>query len=117
VTITEEARHQLYRRLEEVLGPAEAAIMMEHLPPVGWADVATKRDLEHLAAATTRDVEHLAAATKRDIDHLAAATKRDLDHLELRVEALLHRELRAQTFRMMAGFTGLAAVVVAAVRL
>ena len=23
--------------------------MMEHLPPVGWADVATKRDLDHMA--------------------------------------------------------------------
>lgn len=46
--IDERSRHQLFVRLEQVLGPQEAAVLMEHLPPVGWADVATKRDLEAL---------------------------------------------------------------------
>jgi hypothetical protein len=30
------------------LSARDAATMMELLPPVGWADVATKRDLDHL---------------------------------------------------------------------
>ena len=53
MAISEESRHHLYQRLEEVLGPAEATVLMEHLPPVGWADVATKRDLDVLR----RDME------------------------------------------------------------
>jgi hypothetical protein len=48
MSISEQSRHQLYQRLEEILGPGPAATLMEHLPPVGWADVATKRDLDVL---------------------------------------------------------------------
>jgi hypothetical protein len=48
MAISEESRHEMYVKLEEVLGARVAATMMEHLPPVGWADVATKRDLELL---------------------------------------------------------------------
>lgn len=44
----EECRLRLHQRLVEVLGDAVAATMMEHLPPTGWADAATKQDLEHV---------------------------------------------------------------------
>jgi hypothetical protein len=49
MAIDEESRHRLYGRLQEVLGAEEATILIEHLPPVGWADVAAKRDLDVLA--------------------------------------------------------------------
>ena len=45
MVVDEQSRHKLYRRLEEVLGPEEATTLIEHFPPVGWADVATKHDL------------------------------------------------------------------------
>ena len=48
MTVSDQSRYDLHRRLAEVLGPDQAATLMEHLPPVGWADVATKRDLDHL---------------------------------------------------------------------
>ena len=48
MVVDERSRHELYRRLEEVLGPEAATTLIEHLPPVGWADVATKEDLAGL---------------------------------------------------------------------
>jgi len=48
MSIDERSRHEMYQRLEAVLGVEAASTLMEHLPPVGWADVATKRDLELL---------------------------------------------------------------------
>jgi len=43
--IDERTRREMYERLEVVLGVQAADALMEHLPPVGWADVATKSDL------------------------------------------------------------------------
>ena len=48
MALDERARHELFLRLEEVLGPESAETLMEMMPPVGWADVATKRDLDAL---------------------------------------------------------------------
>ena len=91
MAITEEARHRLYQRLEELLGADEATTLMEHLPPVGWADVATKRDLD---------------ATRRDIEHLGDT---------LRVE--FAREQRNLLFAMLAANSTLAGLAFAAARL
>lgn len=41
-------RHALYDAARRELGAAAAGTLMELLPPVGWADVATKPDLDAL---------------------------------------------------------------------
>ena len=48
----------MYKHLEELMGTEDAGVLMEHLPPVGWADVATKRDLD------TVSYTHLTLPTK-----------------------------------------------------
>ncbi|HKN90822.1 MAG TPA: hypothetical protein VJ622_11110 [Acidimicrobiia bacterium] len=59
MAIDERARHHLYLRLEEHLGAEAATTLMEHLPPTGWADVATKRDLDHLREITSSDIQRM----------------------------------------------------------
>jgi hypothetical protein len=39
-------RQSLHARLADAVGTDEAALLMEYLPPVGWADIATKHDLD-----------------------------------------------------------------------
>ncbi len=46
MSIDEASRHQLIRLLGDAITPEGAVLLMEYLPPVGWADVATRRDLD-----------------------------------------------------------------------
>jgi len=48
--ITEHQRHELHKDLEQAICSQSASTLMSYLPPVGWADVATKRDLDHLGS-------------------------------------------------------------------
>jgi hypothetical protein len=57
MALDERSRHELFLRLEETLGAEAATTLMEHLPPVGWADVATKRDLDQTAALLRSDLD------------------------------------------------------------
>ena len=80
MVLDERSRHQLYLRLEEVLGPEAATTLMEHLPPVGWADVALKRDLDAL--------EHRLDLRFEAIDQRFEALE---ERVDLRSEALEHK--------------------------
>ena len=46
--VDDRSRQELYSRLEAFLGPEVTTMLIEHLPPVGWADMATKHDLAGL---------------------------------------------------------------------
>lgn len=84
MVLDERSRHQLYLRLEEVLGPEAATTLMEHLPPVGWADVALKRDLDAL--------EHRIDLRFDAIDQRFGAIE---ERIDLRSEALEHNLMAA----------------------
>jgi len=104
MAIDERARHQLYLRLEEQLGTEAATTLMEHLPPTGWADVATKRDLDHLAALTQSDLNSVRA----DIDKLGGRLR-----LEMRDVALdLQKTISKNSWLIV--FTMFSAIVAAA---
>jgi hypothetical protein len=104
MAISEEARHEMYVRLEEVLGAQVAATVMEHLPPVGWADVATKRDLDAFQVAMTGDLEALRVATKRDLAAVEMRLRGELEALGMRVETLrleMRSEFRGEINRLL----------------
>jgi hypothetical protein len=67
MAIDERARHQLYLRLEEHLGPEAAETLMEHLLPTGWSEVATKRDLDQLRSITRADLEASVERVRADL--------------------------------------------------
>ena len=121
MAIDERARHELYLRLEEQLGPEAASTLMEHLPPTGWSEVATKHDLDHLRAATKADIDHLRAATKADIDHLRGMTNSDINRMGDQLRAEFHRGLAEQTRTVVLAnigmFVAMAGVAFAAARL
>ncbi len=59
MAVNERSRRMLYDRLEEVLGVGHGDALMEYLPPIGWADVATRRDVDQLAAEMTHRFERV----------------------------------------------------------
>ena len=68
--ISEAERHLMYLALEEALGKEGADALMSHLPPVGWADVATRSDLDHVSEQLTARIEMLEVRTDARFDQI-----------------------------------------------
>lgn len=110
MAIDERRRHELYLRAEEVLGPEPATTLMEHLPPAGWADVATKGDLVALRQGTEALRQEMAAEFKAVRQETAARfdlvdvefrlVREEIKSSRLEVIAALHTEFMAQTKAM-----------------
>lgn len=57
--VSEQSRHELHQKLEEVLGREAARTLMAHLPAGGSERVATKADLEQLQERMDARIELL----------------------------------------------------------
>jgi hypothetical protein len=118
MTISDQSRHRLHQRLDDVLGADEAATLMEHLPPVGWADVATKRDLDHLATLTKANVDRLGTELRSEMQTGFAELRSEMQtgfsdvRTEMRVgfadlRTELHKETGAARRQLPTMFLGL----------
>ena len=59
MTTTEAERFQMHEALIHTHGKEVAAIIMEHLPPTGWGDVARRSDVAGLQVLTKKDIDML----------------------------------------------------------
>ena len=110
MSIDERARHELHARLDELLGPEPAGTLMSYLPPVGWADVATKRDLDALADS----LEHRFEATLyRELGTLRSEIATSLDGIRSDMAA----QTRVYVFSMAGLVLTVAGIALAAARM
>ncbi len=92
MVVDERSRHEMYRKLEEVLGPDAATTLIEHLPPGGWASVATKHDL----AALEERMGLRVARVDESIKTVSADLRATFEH-ELRSQTTIFQDnLRTQ---------------------
>lgn len=99
MAVDERRRQQMFRKLEEILGPDEASTLMEHLPPVGWGDVARQSDLVLL---------------RRDLDNMA---ERLSDRFDAKLESKLNSQTKTLVGLMSAQVLAVAGLAFAAARL
>ena len=52
MALTHTQRTSMYNTLAQVMGQEDAETLMEHLPPSGWGNIATKEDLRAAFAET-----------------------------------------------------------------
>jgi hypothetical protein len=82
MAVDEHDRHRFYNRAVEVFGEEEATILMAHLPPGGWPNLATKQDLLQL--------------------------RQDMQQLEGRLKSYVLRTILTANLTMAVAFAGIA---------
>ena len=114
MSITEASRFQLRTAIGQILSEEAADTLMELLPPVGWADVATKTDLQHLRDELKGDINSLRVATKTDLQHLRDELKSDMLNLQLTIEIAIEKRIHEQTKWLITTMIAMNTVMLAA---
>ncbi len=131
MAIDERDRHRLHQRLDDVLGVAEAATLMSHLPPVGGLDVTTNQQLSAFEArmdARFEAVDSRFEAVDSRFEALQGRMDARFETADAKLDVLRHDfgerlalglrdQLRVLVFTFIACMLTFASVVIAAVKL
>ena len=103
MSITDRQRLKLLRTLETVIGPEDASTLMDHLPPVTWANVATVDHVSAIGDQTTKtlrsEMQVLSTQLRSEMNELRVELRSDMTVLsnQLRNEMnQLGTELRSE---------------------
>ena len=103
MSITDRQRLKLLRTLETVIGPEDAGTLMDHLPPVTWANVATVDHVSSVghqtATALRGEMQVLSTRLRSEMNELGIQLRSEMNQLgtELRGEMnQLGTELRSE---------------------
>jgi hypothetical protein len=87
MSVDERSRLQLAEALKRALGDDEGITLMELLPPVGWADVATKHDLLMLEGRVDARSESFEERMNARFESLEQRMDARFESLEQRMDA------------------------------
>jgi hypothetical protein len=103
------SRSDLFALLEPRVGRDAALELMNHIPPEGWPEFATKADLELLRTAARSDFELLGARLDRRIDVLEQRVSGEVARMNERISGLgarLEERIDRSEQRVVAAFRG-----------
>jgi hypothetical protein len=130
MAVEERSRRELQEALMDTIGPEHTDTLLSYLPPTGWADVATTRDLDAMRAELRGEISELRAEVRSEVSAVRgevsavrgevselrgeiSGLRADMNTLAATVRGEMHHELRVQFYSLAALMAAMLAVAVA----
>lgn len=103
MSITDRQRLKPLRTLETVIGPEDAGTLMDHLPPVTWANVATVDHVSsvghQIATALRGEMQVLSTQLRSEMNQLGTELRTEMNQLGIQLRGEMNQlgiELRSE---------------------
>ena len=103
MSITQSRRYEMHEVLREKLGVGAADTLVEHLPPEGWGDVATKKDLSQVRTELQIEIALLRSELHQEIALLRSEMIQMEERLTMKIDLAIAKAISNQN-KWMIGF-------------
>jgi hypothetical protein len=117
MTSTDNDRRTLHSAFEAACGKLPAEILMEHLPPAGWRNLATKDDLALARFEIQVEIEKLRTEIYIELEKLRAGLHVGLEKLRTELIERIEQGFRSQTWKLIGTLIASQSTTIAAIAL